>query len=422
MEHYLKATITERSTQPLTRDLYRRLEASEDFWELVARGVVSLVRSRDIPWGLRAAAFVGQATMEGNLRFVIEEKTPGALRALLRWAVPEDLRDAAVPSPVAQDSPLLDTFAREFVANMGYYLRHGRIKAYRREHEQSGCLRGRIDVKASVAMLARGKRGRLAYSRPRLTADILPNRLLALALQAVERLFGDDEDARDTVSVARVYAPLFEDVRWSPITRLPWSAKAAAFERVMTDSTISGDLRKALAYARALVLHLGAWPLEEESFRVPRSYFLNLETLFEEAVRQVAREVCAPFAVTRGTDLGRPLFKDLRDRYVADPDFVVARRLDDLIVGDCKYKQMDGHPAHSDVYQLAAHCSAMGSLVGVLVYPGEACSTNFLGTALTGTRVFWATVRPAALREDVAQVLDCLYAVPKTVSPFVANG
>ena len=155
---------------------------------------------------------------------------------------------------------------------------------------------------------------------------------------------------------------------------------------------------------------------------MPHSYFLNLETLYEDAVRQVAREVCSPVVVSRGVELAHPMFKELSDRYVADPDFVVAATSATPIVADCKYKQLDRYPGHSDVYQLTAHCAALGSRLGLLVYPGDTYSSNLLGTTVTGTRVYWATVRPATLREDLAAVLGGLDTVGDAGAPPMGNG
>jgi len=76
---------------------------------------------------------------------------------------------------------------------------------------------------------------------------------------------------------------------------------------------MTDELQKALAYARALLLHLGAWSADDKVFTVPDSFFFNLETLFQDAVTQVLREVFAPIQTSVGREFGFPLFPEMRD-------------------------------------------------------------------------------------------------------------
>ena len=166
-----------------------------------------------------------------------------------------------------------------------------------------------------------------------------------------------------------------------------------------------GDISDALSYARALVLNLGAWPLVEDHL-IPESYFLNLETLFEDAVRQVATEAANDLTVSRGASLVRPLFTDRPAVYLADPDLVLSRHVGPCVVADCKYKDLQGLPDHSDVYQLVAHAQAFGSSMAVLIYPGETYTLEPLGTTTGGVSVSWATVRIPQLETDVASLTE----------------
>ncbi|MGV3723967.1 MAG: 5-methylcytosine restriction system specificity protein McrC [Actinomycetota bacterium] len=396
--------LIESRINPVTATVFRRLEASSQFWELVNEGVLSLVRSKDTPYGVRASAQVGQAILAGNLRLIVKEKSPGSLHALLYWSLPKGIREAEAPSPVGTDSPVLQTFASRFLDHLGNYLRHGRTKEYALRNEASSFPHGRVDVRNTAKLLSRGKRGVLAYRRTELTADTLPNRLLALGIIAVDAyssVFPDGGTVRD---VARLYAPLFEDVSRYDLLRAALHRKAAAFDLALNDLRVAGHLRKALEFARALVLHLGAWP-ETPSEQLPRSFFLNLELLFQDAVYEVVREQLPGMSVTKGRMLKKPIFDDLPDRYVADPDLVVGRPSAVDLVADCKYKVFKSWPEHSDVYQVLAHCAAIGCREGLLVYPGEACRMGKLGRSNSGVALGWATVRPQNLREDLIIVL-----------------
>lgn len=396
--------IVESRVNPVSAAVFRRLEASAHFWELVNTGVVSLVRSRDTPYGVRASAQVGHAVLASNLHLVVKEKSPGSLHALLDWSLPEDIREAEAPSPIASDSPVLQAFANRFLDHLGNYLRHGRTKEYVLRNEASLFPHGRVDVRGTARLLSRGKRGVLSYWRTELTADTLPNRLLALGIIAVDvygSVFPDGGKVRD---VARVYAPLFEDVDRYDLLRAALHRKAEAFDRALTDQRAAADLRRALEYARALVLHLGAWP-ETPSEQLPRAFFLNLELLFQDAVYEVVREHLSGVPVAKGRTLKQPIFSDLPQRYVADPDLVVGVPPEVGLVADCKYKEFRSWPDHSDVYQVLAHCAALGCNEGLLIYPGETCDMGRLGRSNSGVALGWATVRPRNLREDLIIVL-----------------
>src|SRR5690349_13772366 len=93
VEHRASIQLTERSTIAIDPADYQSLEQSTSFSELIEAGVISLVRSRNSPYGLRAANQVGGAILEGGIRVTVLEKVDGALRALLKWSLPEDVRE-----------------------------------------------------------------------------------------------------------------------------------------------------------------------------------------------------------------------------------------------------------------------------------------------------------------------------------------
>lgn len=396
--------VRERSAVAISSQLFRRLEDSDQFRVLLEQGVVSLTRSRDVPFGLRAANFAGQALLEDDIRLVVGEKTPGALQALLHWSVPRHYRETELPMPVDPASPVLEPFARRFLAHVGSYLRHGRAKEYQYQVASTAVPRGRIDFKGTARLFARGRMRQVVHITPRLSADTLPNQLLALAIYAIDGLARSRGKRDDIADLARTYAPMFEDVDRS-LMRRNVAVRAAAFARALSEFRLSDDLRKALAYGRAIVLNFGAWPEVWGDTKVPHSFFLNLETLFEEAVREVTSELWERGPVTTGVGLKRTLFVRVSDRYVADPDLVI-RDGADVVLADCKYKDLVVAPDHADVYQLLAHCRAFRCRVGILVYPGERNSFAKLGEAADAVTVYCAKVRLSALRDDISAFLS----------------
>ena len=204
--------VRERSTVPLSKSDYRALEESDVVLELVGLGVLSLVRSRATPFGVRSGSLVGESVIGSGQRLVVREKVAGSLQALLRWAVPRDFRAAPSPTFVDADSPVLEVFAARFLDLLSRHLQRGRIKEYGRLREQSSRPRGRIDVRRTMQLRSRGIATRVDHHRTVLHADILLNRLLALGLHAVESYVTVAGASAALMTRARSYAALFDDV------------------------------------------------------------------------------------------------------------------------------------------------------------------------------------------------------------------
>lgn len=399
--------VGERSTSPVSREVYLTLESSQDFSELVAIGAASLVRSRTVPYGVRASAYVGEALLDNKTRIRLREKIPGTVNGLIRWALSEDLRSAPVPSPSSVGSDVLGLLAQRFLHHLSEYLRQGRMKEYVQRLHSSSFPIGRIDLAATAKLFARGRKDRLAYWHSDLSADNLPNRLLALGLRAVEVISVGGRSKTNLELQARRYAVLFEDVGAYSIADAPWQEKAREFENALLDDRVTGHLRQALAYARALVLHLGGLADVVEATK-PHLYLLNLETLFEDACRTALRDALPSLFAESGRIYQRKLFAEQEKRYIADPDIVLGNPMSPVLVADCKYKVLDGAPEHSDVYQILAHCDAFNSKYGLLLYPGEAREHQILGFSRNQVQIHWATVRPKVLQDDLAAVVSSL--------------
>lgn len=394
--------VRERSDVELDEAVFRRLEALSSIDGLIEAGVVTLVRSRRTHFGIRAGPFVGSSRLASDLTLTIEEKSAGALRALLAYGLPEEVRAAPAPSYIAPDSPVLEVFALRFLEALGAHLSKGRVKEYRRTLVVGATPRGSVDIARTARLHARGLADRLAYSQPTLTADIAINQAFAVALHAVESYAVVAHAGVELRLRARRLAALFEDVPVSHLLRSDFQSLRLLIDRAFEDRRASNEVRTALQFARALVLFLGAWSDKRDSV-IPESYFANLERMFEAAVREVLGEVFTPHRVVKGRALGTPLFDDREDRYIVDPDAVVLFAGSPRLVADVKYKELEGLPDHSDVYQLAAHTRALNVANGLLIYPGEVPNLFHLGQSPDVT-ISWATVRPTHLLDDLAGV------------------
>lgn len=394
-------------TTPIPRSLFSRLQSDPAFSQLLRQKVLSLVVRGDMPAGVSASHFVGQAILSDGRRVVIRERRPGTLQALLNWTLPAELRQTAVASPLSESSgsALLEQFGRRFIASLAEYLASGRLKEYSSRSRRSTTPRGRIDIAATIADHSRAKYGSLVSRSPVLTADIHHNRLIGVALRAVEDYLETQPSAQDVVEAARVFAPLFDDVQWFDVQRLGSNHKAELFERILTDRRTSGPLRESLEFARGIVLHLGPWPDQEWIKGPTQANFVNLWLLFQEAVFELAAQL-SELPVHRGKDLDLPLFENRPGAYVADPDLVIGDQSSSSLVVDCKFKEIGDRPGHSDVYQLLAHCAALGRWGGLLIYPGQRMALHSLGRTQGGIEVSWATVRPELLMPDLRDLLQ----------------
>lgn len=399
--------LTERSTTALTPRSYRILRASERAQRLLQEGVLSFIQSARTPYGVRSGCYVGQAVLEDGSRLVIREKSEGALRSLVAAAAIDDIRSIDIPSAAATQSEILELFAERFLEYLGEYLRHGRKKVYRALHEQTSSPKGRIDFVRSFRTLARGNAFSLACRRHDLTADVIENRLLGRALLAIEMMAASKSISRRVGELGRNYSPLFADVDTCSAGRLSYRMLATAFQDVLNNAVINEDLQRAMMYGRAICLHLGAWPTDSQWLAIPHSFFVNLESLFENAVRANLKTASPFLAVSKGASLQSPVFKSLPERYIADPDIVFQSASGDVVlVSDCKYKILEGSPGHSDVYQLLAHCSALDCTFGALFYPDDQFEIRPIGITSAGVEIFAVTLRISSLEQDAKSVVS----------------
>ena len=118
------------------------------------------------------------------------------------------------------------------------------------------------------------------------------------------------------------------------------------------------------------------WPL------VPRSWFLNLENLFEQAVISQLKKVVSPgTSVSRGGESPQSIFERETGVYRAHPDVVLVREDGRVTVGDVKYKNWSGTAVASDLYQLLVHTSAFSGITSFLVFPHVESGSDALALA-----------------------------------------
>jgi hypothetical protein len=388
---YREILARERSSASLTAEEYRHLESQEDFWRLVEAGVVALERSASRRFGLKASAFVGRALV-GDRLLSIEEKIPGALATLVSAAAEIDARIVSPPAFADRSGHVVRQIAERFLGGVSDYVTAGRQKRYRRESFEAGLPRGKVELGRTMRLRANGRNDLLAFSADVLTADHAVNRLLGLGLNAADVLSASWTDAEEFRFRTRTLAVLFEDVAWPQIA--PWSHDRLdeSFRAVVGQPETSAALSNTLSLARLLVLHFGVGPRLDQ--HAPVSWFVNLETLFEDAVRaELSRAVRAPVKVSDWKAYRRHVLTEPSgEAFRAEPDVVISTPSGPAAVLDAKYKDLEdgAKPSPQDVYQLLAHAQAFAVPVSVLLYPGSDFVLWPVGDTAEGHRLFAA--------------------------------
>lgn len=399
--------VRERSTKSVTAEVYRRLEGSEEFLQLVEEGVLSLVRSKGTGRGIRAGPYVGHFEIAPDLIINIVEKVEGTVAGLIRWASPQDIRELLLPSLHGDADTMLEMFAERLVDSTASYLQGGRRKEYLQSLDRVSAPRGRVDINRTISLRARGNRAQLACHINHLSADLATNRLLALGLFLAQIIL-EQRSREDYLAIARSYSSLFRDVGWTSFQRLDPHQLQQQFTAALASVEHTTSLFSALSYSRAVTLHLGSWEPDGQQLAVPHSFVMNLERLFEDAVRECLRDLFGKENVVKGSHINRPLFVDRHEAYIVDPDAVIYDNSKCPLVVDCKYKDLTGNPSHSDVYQLLSHAEAIGTSVAALIFPSDEPSISQLGVTSRNLEVFVVTVRPTYLHADLQGVAKLL--------------
>lgn len=392
---------------PLTREEYGVLEGNSDFWTLVKSGVVSLERTARHDYAIKASSHVGRARIDGTA-LVIEEKVKGALTALLQIEAPLDARILEVAGFVERSERVLEQLGERFIRELHGYLLNGRRKVYVAERKIGGLPKGKLNVAGTMRVWAKGRVDQMAFTSDELSADLPENRLIGLSLANLDHALPPNHNGSVLREQIRTLAVLFDDVDWPQLSRQPLERLSELFDAKLQDPKLEG-LRKLLGLARIFALHFGPGAAAQE--RIPVSWFVNLETLFEDAFIVVLREagshILPDFSFREGRTLEKTVITS-PPSYRARPDLVGCIGDKFPLIMDTKYKDLEENPDQGDLYQLVVHMSAFAAPLGVLVYPAESYGLRFLGSVEGGGKIYVALCGLATLRNDVRNMLQDL--------------
>lgn len=395
--------VPERGHTDIDQETWSKLELSPEFRRLHAQRVVEVIYRGGGTVRLRGTCYVGSALC-GDIHLHCVEKIEGALASLLRFASRSAFRVVSAQGTSSQLNSLIVLLIQQFLDAVTQYASSGRRFSYIRQLFVGSLAGGKIDITRSIRLRARGLGHLLAFERQSATYNTPLNRTVLAALSEVERLGHLIELPQEVRARARGLALLFadsRDVRYMSRERNFLADQAYQLSRRESDGIVS-DM---IALASVVLAHESFDTTTNLPNGLPRAWFLNLEKLFETAVRNILRELFVDYSVFRGEDSPEAIFSSAGG-YRANPDVVAiensgGRRL----IADVKYKVFDGAASASDVYQLLAHAGAFRASTAALIYPSDEFFHHSLGVSNDGVRVSVLGVRLNDLQEDLKAVV-----------------
>lgn len=374
------------------------------FLDLNRRNIFRVAQSRSDGWSLEAGNCVGSAFVGGtHLRVV--EKVPGALQSLLEIISPRAVRLANAETPIAFGvSPQL-ALIQIFLQATRQYLSTGKALRYIQAREAGAFISGRLDIPATAQLRARGIRHKVAYQRSLLSDDVPLNRGVFQALGILLQPGHAFSDLNPVRAAIRTLRGQFEGAS---------SDKPGALSDLITRvSALADDMtlppnHRELAALAVVILESGARTSENHDALAPRSWFINLENIYERALRMTFANESAQDVFVSGPVQRPPIFRSLPGRYRANPDIIVSSAMQTTII-DAKYKNGGGWPSSADIHELLSHAAAYRAKKAALVYPAEAdFSVRPLSTSATGCDVWLFQIPLLGFKEGGRNILAAM--------------
>jgi hypothetical protein len=414
----LQVAVAERGRRALSEPEWLALDASEELWDLCSRGLFSIRRSGFGSYEIAGNQYVGRATVPG-LELVIAEKVEGTLPALISAATSGMVRVERAPSPTAEFDRIARLLVEEFTAAAGLYIASRRAPRYRYRPDSGPVLAGTLDMPATMRLHAAGRIDRFAFQRGEIVRDTPLDQLVLAALDELGRASRALELSPETVFEARWLAGALAEVRTAAFSGLDQADLLSIADSIAADRYSLADDADLARLASVVLLHQGFGGEQAGGETAPRSWFINLERLFEQAVRQTLDRLLPARDVDKGSRFERRMFVGGADSSRTNPDLVVGDGTRLVAVGDVKYKSLSEasgegrrpnereRGSRPDLYQVLVHAASLSCRKAFLVYVSDAAyGCRYLGRSATGCQTWTVQVRPHALEADLARLSD----------------
>jgi McrBC 5-methylcytosine restriction system component len=346
---------------------------------------------------LRIGPYVGRLVIPGRLIIDIGEPYPGTVATCVELtAAGRRGGSQASPGSLTAVSPW-SAVAMRFQDELTIYIRNGIERRYIPQTVTMSRPRGRLDIPATVSRLLSRGRDNHVICRPRFLVDDTPfNRVIFAAAVRAEQLL-----LREGISAPlrgiRAAAMALSGVRRDIVPDIYSARQLVAFERK--------NYQQLLSLAEILVRGVPALPPNErQDVAYSMSAWINVELLFEEAVRSAATLAAGSRAVVRqGRGDGVNMFQQLltdpaTPMKSANPDVVVHHERRTFLL-DAKYRRHDEAFTDGELYQLMAHSVAYEASAAALVAPSrhkERLGEHWIGRDRTGVALYVILVDPTS--------------------------
>jgi 5-methylcytosine-specific restriction endonuclease McrBC regulatory subunit McrC len=393
--------VPERGSVSVTSDVWAVLRASKDFARLQERRIVEVAYTNGYV-RLRGTCFVGQARCDG-VQINFTEKVPGALASLLGFASRDSFQIAKASSASSGIGSLIALLVDEFLVMVRTYTTSGRQFVFSPVSAKGSLIGGKIDMVKSMRLRAQGFGHVLAFTKSTASYATPVNQLVLAALVEIERLARFVNLGDGALALSRSLCMLYDDCRDASFLSRDRAYLTSQAIRV-GDSHPTSLIRDMLSLASILLAHESFEHDRTAGRVIPWTWFINLERLFESAVRIVLKRVTGA-QLGRGSAAPQPIFDVITSSYRANPDLIVRSPGLGVAIGDVKYKTYEGaKAAASDVYQLLVHAAAFRAAKAFLVFPGDTFQCRRMGKDAHGIETFFFVVRTNFLDIDLKQV------------------
>jgi len=335
-------TVPERGAAEITPSIWAILSRDHRFWRLVEDNVIQPEAGGSGRWRLRGACYVGRAVF-GTIVLEVAEKFPGAFQTLVTFGALRPPKLTQTPSPVAPSPGSTGVLISLFVRAARTYLSRFKRVAYIRVPDAGTIIGGRLDIVRTARLRAKGVFHQAAFDRSLLTANLPLNRCVYAALREVERLAGSvNVAAQDLVSARSLQLILSECL--PSVLGLRRADLAALAAHQTAEHHIRPEIKDVISLAGAVLDAAGFGGPDTWKRTIERSWFVNLEIFFQDAIRCTIAQVLDSFIVS-GPQARPPLFDREKGRYRANPDVLIRQGPEVLAIGDAKYKDFSDWPS-----------------------------------------------------------------------------
>jgi len=416
----MKLSVPERGSSRITSTQWKSIADHRGFWELVGSGIIGIETDKRGGWRLSGNCYVGRAQL-GNVIVEVREKFPGSFQSLLNLGNLTAPKITAAPSSATTQDDSTPFLISLFLEAARKYLSGHKVTQYVETLERGVLASGRLKLRETIQLRARGISHQIAFSKQKLSADNPINRVIYAALRQVEQISQTVTISQKDIASARALSILLDECRSSVWRALPGSLQKAAIEE-FERKFCSGVSSEATSLAVAVLDSSGFGGTIGATRTVDRSWFVNLETQFEIATRKGLAIQLASTNYSVTSAIRRPaLFEPDPGRYRANPDFVIQKDDSVIAVGDAKYKHFEGWPNAADVHELIAHAAAYKAGTAFFIFPTEnQMLAKNLGASATGCDVWAFGVRFNNFYGDLDSVVR-MTGISPTSDPLLPN-